>query len=218
VNGALPTEREMQKLLKQIHRQNPGMPAYIESVSRDLPDLSRALYPRSGRNRNNNGRGGRAAAAAEADTRSRAKRRETPPTSRAFSSPKERVIKETPVSSPITLHPRRNERAKSWTPPTFRAYFSPKESVNMEKPVSFPIRRKYARLHLRRRENKVVNVLKIPTRQHAVSSFPRCALFKFCIFERARRERETETHTHTHTHTERERLKRKKNRERAEHR
>jgi len=85
--------------------------------------------------------------AAEADTRSRAKRRETPPTSRAFSSPKERVIKETPVSSPITLHPRRKERAKSRTPPTFRAYFSPKEGVNTEKPVSFPLRRKCARLH-----------------------------------------------------------------------
>ena len=59
VNGALPTEREMQKLLKQIHRQNPGMAAHIESVTQDLPDLSRVLYPRSGRNRNNNGRGGR---------------------------------------------------------------------------------------------------------------------------------------------------------------
>jgi hypothetical protein len=88
-----------------------------------------------------------AEAAAEAETRSRAKRRETPPTSRAFSSPKERVIKETPVSSPITLHPRRKERAKSRTPPTFRAYFSPKEGVNTEKPVSFPLRRKCARLH-----------------------------------------------------------------------
>jgi len=59
VNGALPTEREMQKLLKQVHRQNPGMAAHIESVTQGLPDLSRVLYPRSGRNRNNNGRGGR---------------------------------------------------------------------------------------------------------------------------------------------------------------
>jgi hypothetical protein len=60
INGELPTEGEMRKLLKQHRLQNPEIQTYIENLTRDLEALGPLNWregPRSGNNNNNNGRG-----------------------------------------------------------------------------------------------------------------------------------------------------------------